>query len=596
MAIFDNPYLFMVKTAWNYSKRVGGARNFLAFYSLSIVANCGTLGLAYILGMIFDTVQRNPPDLMRQLMTWLLIYAAISFSFWALHGPSRVIERRLAFRIKRHFVDEMYAKVKEMPMKWHQDHHSGDTINRINKASSALYNFCQEQFLFIGYTLMFIGPLVILSFLSWKVALIATISGVFTGFLMGRFDRVLVPLLLDENNRDHKFASAFFDYVSNITTIISLRIGERTREELGRRVEHIYAPLKRSITVNEFKWFTLTICRVAIEVAILMYYIWSQLQTHSTLQIGLTVMVYQYLRRLSETFVGFAATYERLIRWRTDFTAVDFLRQGHAALPTRPEREQLAGWQQITIRNIRFSYEDREHHHHQLQDVSLDIRRGQKIALVGESGSGKSTLLGLLRGIYETEHAELSHDGGPVLGQGLAALSRHTTLIPQEPEIFENSIRYNITTGIKHTDEELHAAIEIASFDNVVKRLDFGTETDIREKGVNLSGGEKQRLALARGVFAARQSASSLILLDEPTSSVDSTTERRIYGHLFKSFPDCAMISSIHRLHLLESFDMIYVMAGGRVVEEGNLPDLLDKRGAFSAMWKQYHKTHTGED
>lgn len=479
-------------------------------------------------------------------------------------------------------------------MKWHQDHHSGDTINRINKAASALYHFSAEQFMYITYTVMFVGPLVALAFISPIVALMATASGLFCGYVIGRYDRVLVPMLLEENTREHHFSSAFFDYVSNITTIITLRIGEQTRGELARRLAHIYPVLRKSITLNEFKWFSLTLIRVGIEVAVLMFYIWSQLKDGNALQIGLTVMVYQYLRQLSQNFVGFAGSYEKVVRWRADFGAVDALKADHAALPPRPAREALAGWEHIAIRDINFSYEDKEHQNHQLHDVSVQFKRGERIALVGESGAGKSTLLGLLRGIYPCPAAVVEVDGKP-MGQGLNALSRLTTLIPQDPEIFENTIRYNITTGIDHTEDELMEAIHIAGFDTVLPRLEQGVETDIREKGVNLSGGEKQRLALARGVFAARQ--SSILLLDEPTSSIDGATERRIYERMFAAFPRSTLVSSIHRLHLLEVFDRIYVMRLGMAVQEGSLKTLLaEKSGPFAAMWKHYHQVHVSED
>lgn len=578
----------MVHTSWQHAVRCGLKRDFLVFYGLSIFANTGTLMLPYLLGRIFDVIQRNPSTIMQDLFFWLLIYAVVSFMFWALHGPSRIIERRTAFRIKQLFVSDMYGIVKDLPMKWHTDHHSGDTINRINKATEALYKFSETQFLYITYIMMFVGPLAVLMFISPLVAVLALVSGIITAIMLQKYDKVIVPLLQEENEIEHRFASAFFDYVSNITTIISLRIGELTRGELGRRLEAIYPTLKRSITLNEVKWFSLTFCRVFIEVAILLVYIWTQLKDGGVLMVGVTVMTYQYLRRLSEMFNGFAASYEQIIRWRTNFEAVDYLKQAHLHLPKPAQVVPLSGWQHIAIQHINFAYEDKEHHVHQLKDVGLEITRGKKIALVGASGSGKSTLLGLLRGMYDCPGAHTQVDGFGI--HGLGALAPLTTLIPQDPEIFENTIRYNITAGLEHKDSELWDAIETACFEGVIKRLEDGAETDIREKGVNLSGGEKQRLALARGVFVAQN--GSIVLLDEPTSSVDSTTEREIYTRLFAKFKDSAIISSIHRLHLLQDFDWIYVLEHGAIIEQGTLEDLLAKKGKFLQMWKLYNKSH----
>jgi ABC-type multidrug transport system fused ATPase/permease subunit len=113
-----------------------------------------------------------------------------------------------------------------------------------------------------------------------------------------------------------------------------------------------------------------------------------------------------------------------------------------------------------------------------------------------------------------------------------------------------------------------------------------GVDTNIAEKGVNLSGGEKQRLALARGLFFARD--SQLILLDEPTSSVDTYNERLIYTSVLSKFKDKCLVSSIHKLHLLDLFDRIYVLEGGKVVESGDFYQLLKRNGALARMWKHY--------
>lgn len=579
-----NPYFLLVKLSWHHG--VGYRGRFVLFYVLSIAANLSLLALPYFLGRIFDTLQKNPPDLLMQLCWWMALYGALNFLFWGLHGPSRVLERKIAFRIRQHFVDDMYRRIKELPMKWHQNHHSGNTINRVNKAALGLYDFSQSQFLFITYIIGFFGPLVALAFISPLVAGLALVSGVATALIIRRYDQKRVPLLEEENEREHHFSSAFFDYVSNITTIISLRIGERTRGELRRRLETIYPVLRRSIIINEWKWFSLTLCRVTIEVAILLYYIWLETRAGNPLMVGMAVMVYQYLRRLSEIAVGLAQNYELLIRWRTNYDSIRYIQSAHDELPPRPNIDDIRDWKHIRVNDIRFSYEDKEHHVHQMQDVSIAIKRGQRIALVGHSGSGKSTLLGLLRGIFEAKHAEVYIDDEQQ-PRNIHILPQLVTLIPQDPEIFENTVRYNITTGMEHSEEELQQAMDVARFTPILERLENGLDTDIRERGVNLSGGEKQRLALARGVFAAK--TSSILLLDEPTSSIDSTNERRIYRNLFEAFPDAAVISSIHRLHLLEQFDYIYVMDKGRVTEEGNLRELLASNGAFATMWQQYH-------
>ena len=126
----------------------------------------------------------------------------------------------------------------------------------------------------------------------------------------------------------------------------------------------------------------------------------------------------------------------------------------------------------------------------------------------------------------------------------------------------------------------------ITTFDEVAAKLPNGLVTDIRERGVNLSGGQKQRLALARGLVAARN--SSLLLLDEPTSSVDLATEARIFDRLLTAFADKAIIASVHRLHLLPRFDHIGFMQNGVIVEQGSFPALINQRGLFYQLWQDH--------
>ncbi len=255
-------------------------------------------------------------------------------------------------------------------------------------------------------------------------------------------------------------------------------------------------------------------------------------------------------------------------------------------------------WRSITIRRLNFSHRpsyDAGQYAQSLHDLQLEITRGKRIALIGESGSGKSTLLALLRGLYLPEpgmEIEVATAAPPTPASTattdtrgwLDRLNEAVTLFPQEPEIFENTLAYNITLGLPFTEDEILRVCESAHFTEVIAQLPQGLASDIREKGVNLSGGQKQRLALARGILAARD--SSVVLLDEPTSSVDPRTEAMIYEGMFAAFSDKAIISSIHRLHLLPRFDHVYVLHQGRIVAEGTFEHLRDNSPVFQELWR----------
>jgi ATP-binding cassette subfamily B protein len=187
-----------------------------------------------------------------------------------------------------------------------------------------------------------------------------------------------------------------------------------------------------------------------------------------------------------------------------------------------------------------------------------------------------------LRGLYEPQKGvRLNVDQQAY--EDLSIISNHVTLFPQEPEIFESTIAYNINLGLPSEQSELERICKIVQFEEVVRQLPDELDTDIKERGVNLSGGQKQRLALARGVLAAKD--SDIVLLDEPTSSVDPKTELIIYKRLFEEFNNKVVISSLHRLHLLRLFDYVYVMDQGRVVDEGSFEELLKHSPAFQELW-----------
>jgi ATP-binding cassette subfamily B protein len=173
-----------------------------------------------------------------------------------------------------------------------------------------------------------------------------------------------------------------------------------------------------------------------------------------------------------------------------------------------------------------------------------------------------------------------------------ASIAESVTLFPQEPEIFENTIEHNITLGLPFEENEILEVCDTAHFTEVLLQLPKGLQSNIMEKGVNLSGGQKQRLALARGILAAK--SSDIILLDEPTSSVDPKTEIQIYEKMFAEYQNKAVVSSLHRLYLLSYFDYIYVLKDGRIADEGSFAELKSRSAVFRDLWKHQEENASG--
>ncbi|MBI2117398.1 ABC transporter ATP-binding protein [Candidatus Peregrinibacteria bacterium] len=578
-------FLTLLRAAWRYAE---GRRWTMALYlGMFVCANIFNLAEPYVIGKLLNSVQgaaelENPLKTMAQ---YFLLLPLITFGIWVFHGPARILEQNTAFHVQSRFVRHFYQIVTSLPMEWHKNHHSGETISRLRKAYNGLYSFVSNGFQFVEMAMRLVGSIFVLTLLLPTAAIIAvTVSGV-AFFIIFLFDRWLMPRYEAINVKEHYTASALHDYLTNITTVITLRLEKLTQSEIWRRLTEYFPLVRRTTMVNEWKWFLATVIIALMTVAVLAWYAWSTLSAGGILLAGTFFMLYDYLQKIGSAFYTFAWKYSDTVHQYADFrSAEDILRA--EAISAFPRAYLPKDWRVIQVEDLCFTYEEKSGREHHLDEVMLTLRRGRKIALVGESGSGKSTIMALLRGLYTPSRVTVTCDGR-LLKHGLRHLAPSVTLIPQDPEIFANTVEYNVTMDTAQAQEEVLEDVDLACFTSVLRRLPNGLQTNVVEKGVNLSGGEKQRLALARGFFAARD--TDIILLDEPTSSVDSTNELKIYRNLFRRFADRCIVSSIHKLHLLPMFSDAYIIADGRVIEHGPVKKLLKGSGVLAGLWKKYN-------
>lgn len=558
-------------------------------YTLFVIANLITMLDPFFLGKFLNAIQEGGPEIIKNSAIYLGLYTSASIVFWFFHGPARYMERIMSFKITQNFSEHLFNVVTKLPLKWHKDNHTGKTIDKIYKARSALRNFTDEAYVYIESLIPFLVSLTVILIIMKLAGLIIILFGVIVVFIIFKFDSFLTKSLREINRREHKVAAVLYDYISNIGTIITLRLEKLAKNEYAQKILNVFPVFKKNVIFNEAKWFAVSAVMTICGFSVLMYYVYNTYTETGTVLAGNLIMLYGYIDKFINVFYGVAWKYERLVMTSTNLTTVDSILEAYDKFYSTKKFRQLKNdWRQIEINNLSFRYEDESHHIQTLENIDLVLNKGQKIALVGESGSGKSTLMSIIRGLTIAHKAKIKADGKDL--KDLRCLSNIATLIPQDPEIFENTIEYNITMGMTKNKREIEKAIKIACFDKVAGRLPQKLQTDIREKGVNLSGGEKQRLALARGIFAAKN--SSIVLLDEPTSSVDSTNELKIYRNLFGNFHDKCVVSSVHRLHLLPLFDMIYVFNNGKIVEEGNFKTLLKKKnGVLKSLWGNYENS-----
>jgi ABC-type multidrug transport system fused ATPase/permease subunit len=227
-----------------------------------------------------------------------------------------------------------------------------------------------------------------------------------------------------------------------------------------------------------------------------------------------------------------------------------------------------------------------------LKRLSVAIKRGEKIALVGPSGGGKSTLLKVLAGMLAVQEGSACADGTHQVT--LDDVAQASILVPQEPEIFSESVRYNISFGQDFSEREMQKAVEICRIDHLLQKLSNGWESTLEEAGLNISVGERQRLALARGIL--RVPGKDILLLDEPTSSLDPLTEKQIFAGILHEFSELTVITACHRLALVPLFDTIIYVKEGRIDEVGSFPELRAAGRGFAAAWSDYERTVVSRD
>ena len=549
-------------------------------------------------GWFINKIQLQGSDVLHNAWLFGLGFIGLRLSEWIFHGIARVQEQQLAFNLSRNFMNELYHQTLHLPVKWHQDNHSGATINRIRKAYEALKKFFEDGFMYLHAMLKFVFSFAAMLYFSPLFGTIGVLLGILTVVIILKFDKPYIKALDDTNEKEHVVFSTLFDSISNIITVITLRLEKRMENSLMKRVADVFIPYKKQVIVNEWKWFVADMLVGLIYAVIAVGYVYQNWSVGQVFLVGGLVTLLGYVNNFTSVFHDIAWLYTKVIQQNTD---VQTARTITAAYNEQHRAEANTGlptnWSRIEISNLNFSHKeiyDAASKAQALHNLTIKIERGHRIAFIGESGSGKSTLFALLRGLYAPEENIQLKVFNNQINSGtestfrtiddLAILSDTVTLFPQEPEIFENTIVYNITLGLPFEASDILQVCETAHFADVVEQLPKGLDSNIQEKGVNLSGGQKQRLALARGILAAK--GSDIILLDEPTSSVDPKTELLIYEKLFEEFSGKAILSTLHRLHLLPQFDYVYILHNGSIVDEGTFNHLRHNSPIFQELWQ----------
>ena len=217
-----------------------------------------------------------------------------------------------------------------------------------------------------------------------------------------------------------------------------------------------------------------------------------------------------------------------------------------------------------------------------IKDLSLRIKANSSIALVGESGSGKSTIIKLIMGLIKYDSGQLLIDGKEIKDLNLNSFYDKVSYVSQEAPIFDGTLRENLVFDKKISDNKIKEVLKLVCLENFYEKLETGLDTELGEKGIRMSGGERQRVALARLFF----DDSKIIILDEATSAMDNVTEKEVMKNLVDELKDRTIIIIAHRLETIKNVDDIYVLSDGVIKEHGKYKDLLTKDGYFKKLYE----------
>lgn len=581
----SNPLMYLFGKMWHYSE--GNRGNIVLYWVIFIVAElidvfCMPIVWAKMMDVV--TQQGITPSSMKTLNVLLGLVFARTIVVWSLHGPARLIECTNAFKVRANYRRFLTKGLLTLPLEWHVDHHSGDTIDKSGKGTTALYDVSEDSFQIIYSVVQLVACYCMLVYFSHSSAYIVLVMMCVSAWITMRFDKILIKNYKELNRSENQISESIFDAVSNVSTVIILRVEKLVFDAIMHKVEKPFELYRQTNRLNEAKWFLTSVCCTIMTISVLAVYFRQHMGSSAGVLVGSVYLLINYLNRIADLFFRFCSMYGDIMKRKarvmnceeltTDFKTESF---ANHVLPKE--------WQKLRIENLSFSYHTEGVVDLHLKEVSLSLERGERVAFVGESGSGKTTLLKVIRDLYHPQSLNLSVDG-QIIPQGFEGISRAIALVPQNPEIFATTILSNITMGADYDMSFVRKFTDMACFTDVVENLPKQFKSSIKEKGVNLSGGQQQRLALSRGLLACHD--KDIVLLDEPTSSLDTMTEMKVYRGIFQGFRGQTIVSSIHRLHLLPLFDRICMFEGGEIIASGTLSELLSSCSQFEALWQQY--------
>ena len=562
------PYL------WEFKGRV------MLAVSLLVLAKLANVSVPLVLKEIVDALDQ--PRAMLVLPVFLLIsYGALRFCS-TLFGELRdAVFAKVTQRAIRRVANKVFIHLHTLSLRFHLERQTGGVSRDIERGSRGISFLLNFMLFNILPTLLEIG--LVLSILMSKydiwfsIIIFLTLLAYIALTLVVTEWRMIFRRTM--NNMDSKANTQAIDSLLNYETV---KYFGNEAWEAQRYDEHLQSWEKAAIR-NQISLATLNAGQstiIAVGVTLLMLLAANQV-IEGRMTLGDLVLVNAFMLQLYMPlhFLGFV--YREIKHSLADMERMFTLLDENKEIQDKPNAQVLDSRNAaICFDHVNFSYESNRQI---LFDVSFDVPAGQNIAVVGQSGSGKSTLARLLFRFYDVQSGCIRINNQDIRNVTQKSLRASMGIVPQDTVLFNDSIYYNIAYGRPDaTPEEVYAAAQSAHIHEFIQSLPEKYDTIVGERGLKLSGGEKQRVAIARTILKN----PDILIFDEATSALDSKSEKRIQAELKRIAKNRTTLTIAHRLSTIADADQILVMDHGRIIERGSHQQLLVSQGIYAHMWE----------
>lgn len=567
-----------VKTLWPYITKFKG-RVFIALLAL-IGAKGATLLMPWALKEIIDSVDKsiNPVLVIPALL--LIMYGGLRFASVFLGEVRDAVFSRVTEHAMRNIGLKVFKHLHSLELAFHLDRQTGGISRDIERGTSGL-SFLMRFLMFnIVPTLFEILTVAIIfgSLFSIWFALITLLAvGVYIFFTVtvtqwrNRFIR-------ESNAADNLSNTRAIDSLLNYETVKYFN----NEQFEAKTYDSFLANWETARLKNRMSLLALNSGQALIIASAITALMWlgsSEVVTGS-LSIGELVMINAYMIQLflPLNFLGFV--YREIRRALTDLENMLGLLNKKPQVTNAPNANTLDVKNgEITFNNVSFSYNANRPI---LNNISFKVKAGSKVAIVGASGAGKSSLARLLYRFYDVTSGSITIDNQAINSVTLDSLRKAIAIVPQDTVLFNTTIRENIAYGRPSaSDSDIDKAIEMAHLKDFINTLADGDKTRVGERGLKVSGGEKQRIAIARAILKQ----SPILIFDEATSALDSQAEQAILKAMHEVASEHTSIVIAHRLSTITDAHTIIVLKSGQIVEQGQHNELLTLGGEYAHMW-----------